>query len=446
MMALLPDSTETTRHKVRERRRRKRGWFHRLRRRLKWTTVLIVVVATVVVVVVGSLVLVTDATNKVQSALTSLQRVLLILNGRTGADLTLDDFDRLQASVRDLNGSLNAARGQLVFMRPLTDFNKNLSATFQAMDAAGDLSAAADTVLNGLRPTVFFMFYGEDDPNATAPLSSGERVVELLRIGRTQFATASHLLDSAQERIDNLELGDLSPDLVLYFNDLNQYADELTRANDILLQSPELLTTALGLSQTQAYLILSQNSDELRPSGGYIGTYGWMTLRNGRITDYNYSPTTATSPNPPPNTLADQIDIPDWWLHYNAPIYAAWDGSWSVDFGETAERAIWYYNNGNNPQAPVGGAIGIDIVGFEYILEALDSVVVPGYDEVITTENFRQVVYEIRESSAGDSPHKRFIARLYQQIFADWQNASTDPALSTEILGAVLRALREKHI
>lgn len=221
---------------------------------------------------------------------------------------------------------------------------------------------------------------------------------------------------------------------------------QLVAINAVLKQAPELLTEALGLSGERSYLILSQNSDELRPSGGYISTFGWMSVRNGRITDYSYSPTTATSPNPPSGELSDEIQVPDWWINYSQPIYAAWDGSWFANFPSTAHMAMWYYDNGHNPQSPVSGVIAIDIVGFETILGALGSVVVPGYNQVVTPENFRQVVYDIRAFGEGETPHKRFIATLYQQIFADWQETSYDPQRSSLLLGALLQALQEKHV
>jgi len=106
--------------------------------------------------------------------------------------------------------------------------------------------------------------------------------------------------------------------------------------------------------------------------------------------------------------------------------------------------ALWYYNNGNNERAPLDGVIAIDITGFQYILGALGSVVVQDYNEVVTIDDFRDVIYEIR--AEGDSAHKRFLAALYKQIFADWQTASSDPDVNFRLLGALMQALQEKHI
>jgi hypothetical protein len=69
---------------------------------------------------------------------------------------------------------------------------------------------------------------------------------------------------------------------------------------------------------------------------------------------------------------------------------------------------------------------------------------VPGYDEVVTPENFREVVYRIRAEGEGDVPHKRFLSAMYRQILEDWQGI--DEERGDEMLNSVLQALREKHI
>src|SRR5262249_29116907 len=241
-----------------------------------------------------------------------------------------------------------------------------------------------------------------------------------------------------------LNLKAVSPQLLLRVEDIRQYYDQLYSVNRLLIEAPTLMAKAFGVDEPQDYLILSENSDELRPSGGYISTYGWMRVRRFRIVDYGYSPTTALSPNPPPSEMANQLSIPDWWIHYSKPIYAAWDGSWYADFPSTAQMAAWFYDNGNNPRSPVAGVLAIDIIGFQKILESLGSVTVPGYDEVVTPQNFREVIYHIRAEGKEQSAHKQFLAALYKQILSDWQSVSEQRA--NQLLTVTLRALQEKHI
>jgi len=441
---------------VRERRRHRHHssgprWWRKLKRKLsvkrvRWRTMLLYLVAIVAVVVVGALALTADAANRVQSSVNGLERVLGSLQSRPGTELTLNDFNRLQSSVKDVVQTLGGVQRQIALARPFAGMSTEVEATLVTLESAHELARAADVMLTGLQPTLFFLVSGSADETVAAQFSSGERVVELLRIGRSQFISAGDLLTSARQRMDALEFESLSPASVLRFRDLEGYQEMLAEINSLLLEAPDLLTSALGIDAERSYLILSQNSDELRPSGGYISTYGWLTIRSGRILDYSYSPTTATSPNPPGDDFAGQYEIPPWWIQYSQPVYAAWDGSWYADFPGTADMAMDYYNAGNNPQSPVHGVIGIDIVGFEYVLDALGSVVVPGYSTVVTPDNFRTIVYDIRAFGLGENPHKRFVADVYQQIFSDWQTVSMDPSRSAALLGAMLKGLQEKHI
>lgn len=418
----------------------------RVMRKLKWANLIVVAIGLVLVLVVTALVLVTDTTGRVQSSMTSLARVADSLRNRPGTDLTLTDFNRLQSSVAELGQSLATARSRLGLAAPLRAFNSDLAATTVLVEAAADVTGAAQEMLNALQPTLFFLVAGDDRESVTVQISSGERIVELLGLGRGLFLSADERLASAQARLDSIDLGQLSPSLLLNLEGLRSYQQQLVQINAVLKQAPELLTAALGLAGEQSYLILSQNSDELRPSGGYISTYGWLVVRNGRIIDYSYSPTTATSPNPPAARFADDVIVPDWWFQYREPLYAAWDGSWHADFPETAKMAMWFYNTGGNPRSPVSGVIAIDILGFEAILEALDEVVVPGFEQVLTLDTFRQIIYDIRAEGARSGEHKQFLATIYQQIFNDWQTRSADPDANARLLGAMLKALQEKHI
>lgn len=447
----LPDlleSQQVYRHKRRRRRSSRYRFFKRLKKQLTrydWRISLLMIGGVIAAVVMSGLILSLNARDRVDNSWNSLDRIWSSIGEKSGADLTLSDFDRLHNAVTDLEGSLSSAKKQTAFLRPFTFANANLDTGLHALDAAQQLSMAADNMLTGMQPTMFFLTEGQGQETVTTQISSGERVVELIGLGRGQFLSAQTHLEQADNIIASLKLDKVSPQMLVTINGLTKYRQKLSDINSMLLDSANLLTAAFGLDGTKSYLILSANNDELRPSGGYISTYGWMTVRNGRIEDYSYNPTTATSPNPPSTSLASNVDVPGWWIQYQEPITAAWDGSWYVDFPSTAKMAAWYYDNGGNPESPVDGVIGIDITGFEYILQGLGSVTVPDYNEVVTPENFREMVYKYRaEKSGGDLLHKRFLVALYNQILTDWQTASQDT--DVKIRGALLRALDEKHI
>jgi hypothetical protein len=441
-----PDQPTRRRHKRRHRHSRSR-WLRKLQRRIghyNWRIVLLVAFSVVSVVAMSGVLLSVSARDRVNSSWQSLDRVWYSLGNKPGTDLTLADFDHLERAVSDLNNSLSSARRQTVFLRPLTFSSGNLEISLHMLDAAQYLTLAANNILAGAKPAVFFLTSGEPEESVATRISSGQRVVELLGLGRGRFDTANSQLDRAQAIVDSLSLQHVSPDLVVSVDGLRQYLDQLRDIDKMLLDSPDLLTAALGLDDTQTYLVLAQNSDELRPSGGYISTYGWMTVRNGRIVSYDYYPSTSTSPHPPALSLASEVPVPSWWQSVSSSIYAAWDGSWYADFPSTAAMAAWYYDKGDNPQSPVDGVIAIDMTGFEYILKGLGTVTVEDYGIDVSVDNFRDKIYAIRADHSDDLNHKQFLAALYRQILTDWQSA--DQATTMEVRGGLLQALQEKHI
>jgi hypothetical protein len=447
----LPDLLEGQENKGVRRRRRRRSsrprWFRHLQRRIKhynWRIILLMIVSVISVIAMSGLLLSVSARDKVNGSWKSLDRVWVSLGNKPGTELTLADFERLQRAVNDLNSNLGAARRQTFFLRPLTFTSADLDVSLQMLDAAQQLTLASNNILTGMKPAIFFLTQGEQEESVATQISSGERIVELLGLGRGRFLTATHQLDQAEAIINGLSLENVSPDLVVTIDGLSKYHDQLQNIDQMLLDSPQFLTAALGLNDTQTYLVLAQNSDELRPSGGYISTYGWMAVRNGRIVNYDYYPSTATSPHPPSLDLANEVDVPSWWRSVSSSIYAAWDGSWYADFPSTAAMSAWYYDNGDNPESPVRGVIAIDLVGFEYILRGLGSVTVEDYGVTVSAENFRDKIYEIRASHEEDLGHKRFLAALYRQILKDWQSA--DQTAMIDLRGSVLQALQEKHI
>jgi hypothetical protein len=435
--------------KKRHRRRRnplKRA-FNKTRKYVRLPLIIAIVLIAVIVPTASTLVLATDAQARVLESFANLKRVVSSLGQRNISDLTEPDLDRLQFALDEMYGSLNRASSQTVLLKTFASSRADVRASLGMLDTGQEIVAGARDMLSGLRPSLFYLMQTSDKRAPTAQISTGERLVEQLSIGRAQFISADTHLSVAQQRLNSLDLSNMPPSFLLNIQEMGRYLTELQNVNSILRELPDLLNKAFGLDTPTNYLILSANSDEIRPSGGYLSTYGWMRIRRLRVADYGYNPSTALTPNPPPASLANDLNIPAWWSRFlpnSQPITLAWDGSWTPDFPTTAKMAAMYYNEGNNPRSPVGGVIQIDMVGFEYILQALGKVTVPEYDDTITADNFRERIYHIRETGEGDLPHKKYLASLYKQVLNDWQNATQEG--NEKLFSALLKALSEKHI
>lgn len=442
-------TTEGTRVRSKRRRRRHHRRWRSLRKLSKQLLPVFILLLTLSVIAgVLIAVLIRNAMVEVQSAQSRLDSALNRLSQSPATELSLADFDNVTDSVRNLHSALVQLNSRTSrFQRFAYLSGRDMEVQIEMMQASIHLTAGANYFLNGIEPTMVLLqrdrISGSGDTISTA--NQGRRIVDAMDAGQGQFLRARSEISQAQVILDGIDLSGVSGDLLLDMNDLQEFVDEVQSYNDLALEAPELLVSALGIEESQTYLILAQNNDEIRPSGGYISTWGWIRVRSGRIQDQDYFPTTINSPSPPPASVAESFVVPTWWGSYQEPVYAAWDGSWHADFSETAALAVWYYNNGNNPARPVDGAFGVDLIAVEYLIEALGEVYVPDYNRTIDVETFRAAIYEIRaERSEVALDHKRFVAAMFGAIVDKWQDV--DLETQSAVNRAFLQALREKHI
>ena len=118
------------------------------------------------------------------------------------------------------------------------------------------------------------------------------------------------------------------------------------------------LPNLLGLSNEKTYLLLLQNNTELRPTGGFLGTYSIVKLKNGSIehfqTDNVYN---LDEPNKeklhiiPPWPLKKYNAVNDWFMR---------DANWSPDWPTSAEKIEWFYHEEGGVEKKIDGIIAID--------------------------------------------------------------------------------------
>lgn len=151
----------------------------------------------------------------------------------------------------------------------------------------------------------------------------------------------------------------------------------------------KLLPPLLGYPDAASYLLILQNSDELRPTGGFIGTYGIVQAKDGDITRfdthdvYHLDMPTKDKVNVTPPEPIKKYLVPKWYLR---------DANWSPDFPTAARQIEWFYQQENNalPQPdPVKNVDGIIAITPELITELMKftgPITLEG--ETYTPENF----------------------------------------------------------
>jgi hypothetical protein len=236
---------------------------------------------------------------------------------------------------------------------------------------ADGLARAGDEIVSGLAPLL------EPGANENNNLSLLERASQVLQAGDSQFLAAQAALEQARAARDRIDPG-LLPDRVKpYFERLDKRFDLLVAGTQFLQLAPALL----GNEQAQTYLILAQNRDELRPTGGFISGIGLLILQDGQIQQFtlgdSYAVDDFSQPYPTPPEALHRFMLADYWLPR--------DANWSPDFPTAAQEAQALYTLSTGLETQ--GVIAFNQLAVQAVLQVIGPVAVPGTDEPVTAEN-----------------------------------------------------------
>lgn len=196
--------------------------------------------------------------------------------------------------------------------------------------------------------------------------------------------------------------------------------------------------------EEKVFLVLFQNNMELRPGGGFIGSFGILKVKDGAVTDFashdviNFDgriPDTVPAPYPLPETLG----VRSLKLR---------DSNVSPDWGVNAKAAEDFYHWGEGKEE-FDGVIGITTNVLSSFLSVTGPVEVPGYPGEYDAESgVLELEYQVEQAfykqgiSRGD--RKQVMHELGNIILAKVKDLSL--AKKYELFKVVLDDLHKKDI
>lgn len=173
-----------------------------------------------------------------------------------------------------------------------------------------------------------------------------------------------------------------------------------------------LFVQASGFREPRVYLVLFQNSLELRPTGGFIGSVGLATFAEGRMQDFAIHDVYTFDGQlkghvDPPLPIRELLGQEHWYLR---------DSNWDPDFAETGARAAWFYEKETGHK--VDGVIAVNIPFVVDLLAATGPIDLPDYDDRITAENFygKSLYYTQANFFPGSTQKKDFLGTLARTL------------------------------
>lgn len=188
------------------------------------------------------------------------------------------------------------------------------------------------------------------------------------------------------------------------------------------------INTLLALAKllgSGKYLVLFQNNTELRPTGGFIGSIGELTTKNGRLIGFDiegniYDKDDAFSAAnfiPPPEPYKK------FWPDRGMVLSTS---NWSPDFPESAKSAQWFYEKEYGKT--VDGVIAVNATVVPYILKIIGSINIDAPKMTLAAENFLGTI-------------QQYVEQDYYKKIAN-QNENKPKAILKDVFGAVVEKIK----
>ncbi|MBI5621984.1 DUF4012 domain-containing protein [Candidatus Falkowbacteria bacterium] len=204
------------------------------------------------------------------------------------------------------------------------------------------------------------------------------------------------------------------------------------------------LTRALGGPDGQKnYLIVLQNNHELRPSGGFVGAYGIMTVEDGKIVNWRLDDSYGLDKaaerylriEPPPPIKEYITDY--WWFR---------DANWSPDWPTSAVQLMSLYGQ-EGGREKLDGVVALDPTLITDVVDILGPLSVDGLE--FNADNFiddlqYQVEQAYLEQGIPKTNRKDIIGKLASQLMDRLDQAK--PLTILKVVTVVLKNLEQKHL
>lgn len=216
---------------------------------------------------------------------------------------------------------------------------------------------------------------------------------------------------------------------------LSSRRKEIGEVKGLMAALPEMI----GLNSRKKYLVLLQNNMELRPTGGFIGSFGIISFENGQLADIRISDVYSADGQlkghvEPPASLKKHLGEANWYLR---------DSNWDPDFPQTAKRVEWFLDKEIATQ--VDGVVAINLFTIKEMVKAVGPLNIPDYNEEINSENlFERAEYHSEINFfPGSTQKKEFLAALTDTLFLRAQNAQSSQMI--DLGRAFLSSLHSKQ-
>jgi hypothetical protein len=224
------------------------------------------------------------------------------------------------------------------------------------------------------------------------------------------------------------------------FLSLRSQLHTLVDGGSIIVPSRDILLRIFGSQTKRRYLLVFQNNTELRPTGGFIGSYALIDVLKGSIVSTEIPGGGSYDLK---GSLSQRVQSP-MPLRLVNPAWQFQDSNWFPDFPTSAKKMIWFYEKSGGPT--VDGVIAVNASFFPRLLTIMGTIDMPAYGKRLTAENFMletQKAVELEYDKTQNRP-KAFIGDLFPMTIEKMSTLS--PTQKTSLFQEILASFSSRDI
>jgi hypothetical protein len=352
------------------------------------------------------------------------------------------DFSSAYAKLASVEESLKDVGNITISIAQNIPFETKVESSIALLKASkhvarsGEILSSAFTLLpldDAVSPASYLaMLMGEKNNE------QGGYLVDVFRAFREKLENAKAELAQANYYMKDVDPRDFPQEFQESVDGLNHKIPVLLDIVEIAKEYAGISTILLGEDKPMRYLILFQNSSELRATGGFIGTYGILEVQNGNLLNMFVEGIYDAD-----GQLTVNI-VPPAPLQHIATSWSTHDANWFLDFPTSAEKVSWFY--GKTGGGEVDGIIALNIEVIEKLFAITGDIPIKEYDLTLNAENFRdEVQYEVEVAyDKGLNRPKKIISDFTPIFLKKLSEAASSK--NKEIFSLITDSLEQKYI
>jgi|GEM_PF-1606506 len=176
------------------------------------------------------------------------------------------------------------------------------------------------------------------------------------------------------------------------------------------------LESILGFDGQKSYAFVIQDSNELRPTGGFIEVILLLKVKDGRMVSYQFLSSKQIDQMllgvvTPPLEITEYLGEKEWYFH---------DSNWDGDFSASAKAMQWFIEK--SLEEPLDGVFALSTSGLSELLAIFPSVKPVGYDEVGEFDLPASLAFYAKKEASGSSGYvQALVSSLFETVFAAQQ-------------------------